>query len=231
MDTPIVPPGKLCRKCGQIKPLTAEFFARNRANKSGFDYRCKACRKAYQVANLPDYAARQKKYTKANPDKCRESSRNWSKRNAAKFREKYRLNPEPIREKVRMWKKSHPADPRKESIRQHARRARMKSLPNTFELRHWMLCLEYFHNRCAVCGGQLRDLFGAIEPHADHWIAINDPNCIGTTPDNMVILCSDCNLSKGAKNPQTWLDQKFGKYKSQKIIKEVEGYFKWIVNQ
>lgn len=44
--TPDVPL-KQCRKCGAFKPLTAEYFGRNRNRKDGFANYCKACSRAY----------------------------------------------------------------------------------------------------------------------------------------------------------------------------------------
>jgi hypothetical protein len=105
------------------------------------------------------------------------------------------------------------------------RRARVRSLPATFTHEQWLFCLEYWRNRCAVCGHQLRDLFGHIEPHFDHWIPITNPACPGTTADNMVCLCSDCNLSKHDKDAKQWLIRKFGKRKAAEILARVTAYF------
>lgn len=43
---PVGPPtDRRCRKCGETKPLTAEFFGRDRNSSCGFGYRCKECRR------------------------------------------------------------------------------------------------------------------------------------------------------------------------------------------
>jgi hypothetical protein len=46
----INPTLRLCTKCGDVKPLTAEFFHRNKGEKGGFVGQCKICASAYGKA-------------------------------------------------------------------------------------------------------------------------------------------------------------------------------------
>lgn len=113
------------------------------------------------------------------------------------------------------------------------RKARKRVLPNAYTGRHWLLCLDYWHGCCAVCGGQLKDLFGDVSPHADHWVALTDPrtNNPGTVPENMICLCSKCNSNKKNKDPEQWLIQRYSKKKAAEILKRIEAYFEWIKHQ
>ena len=53
---PAPPRTKLCRSCGQVKPVTD--FHRNKANADGYRYPCKVCAGAYQQANRANVRAR-----------------------------------------------------------------------------------------------------------------------------------------------------------------------------
>jgi 5-methylcytosine-specific restriction endonuclease McrA len=107
------------------------------------------------------------------------------------------------------------------------------TLPYSFSFDDEARALDYFHGYCAVCGKPLRDLFGEIEPHLDHWIALSDPRLDnpGTVPTNMVPLCNKCNLSKHNADPVKWLNGKFGPRKAKQIQQRVEAYFQWVREQ
>lgn len=138
----------------------------------------------------------------------------------------YQRNRTKILNRVAEYNKHHPEVLKASRLR---RKARKRSLPDTFMSHHWLVCLDYWRGRCAACGSQLRDLFGNIEPHADHWIPLHNPKCPGTTPDNMICLCNRCNQSKSDKNPEQWLQGTFGERRATKILARVNAYFKWIV--
>ena len=40
---------KICKRCAEEKPLTAEYFYRRTASKSGFGYNCKVCKKQHRT--------------------------------------------------------------------------------------------------------------------------------------------------------------------------------------
>lgn len=71
---PPAPTGfKCCTKCKEIKPATAEYFARERDGKFGLQPHCKACMKQinaeWYLRNKDRANARDREWTKANPDK------------------------------------------------------------------------------------------------------------------------------------------------------------------
>jgi hypothetical protein len=66
---------KKCKICGEFKPLTSEFFCRDRKLKCGFSNRCKTCknrlRKPYALRNREAIAAKVRAWALANPDRRR----------------------------------------------------------------------------------------------------------------------------------------------------------------
>jgi hypothetical protein len=61
---------KLCNKCNDEKPLTKEFFHKNKSSKSGFQSVCKVCANQYS-----------KKWRKENKDYHKEYSKKWAEGN------------------------------------------------------------------------------------------------------------------------------------------------------
>lgn len=167
--------------------------------------------KIYRNKNKDRLAQKQVEYRKTHPRQRRDSDREYRETHI-----------EEIRERNRQWKANNPHTVR---IKEQRRRARVRNLPNTFTVQEWNVCLEYFHYTCAVCGCQLRDLLGDVEPHADHWIPIASELCTGTIASNIVCLCNTCNLSKNAKLPEQWLIERYGKRKANEIMKQVQDYF------
>ena len=116
---------RVCRKCGQEKPL--EEFVKDNTCALGHGHTCKQCkadqsRKRY-AANLEkmreykrkQYAANpekmreyNRKWRAANPEKVLESNRKWRAANPEKMREynrkQYAANPEKVRERSRKWR-------------------------------------------------------------------------------------------------------------------------------
>lgn len=121
--------------------------------------------------------------------------------------------------------------PRGKAVRQASkarRRARERSLQNTFTVADWERALAYFNFCCAYCGKQ-RDLWSIL--HADHFIPLADPTTEGTTPNNIVPACATCNTSKHAHPPHEWLADRFGKRRAKKIIEQIATYFEWVKQQ
>lgn len=252
-------PLKRCNKCGQEFPATPEYFYRNHMMPDGMQYKCKICQRAYdrEYKHKPEVKERLRIQ---NTNHAREKRKDpaFRKRiaeNTRRYYRKHRGNPE-FKKLISDYNRKHRNDPHyREAILQgkrdyyeknknnpghiarfriaiHRRRARKLSLPNTFTGQHWLLCLGYWHNCCAVCGNQLRGLFD-IEPNADHWIALNDkrPDNPGTTPDNMICLCNRCNFNKHDKDPGQWLNQRYNKRKATEILSRIHDYFDWIKQQ
>lgn len=218
-----IPEGcKLCTSCNTIYPATTEYFY---ARGNGVVPPCKVCKsekrkKRLQNPDIRVQVSQREKVRRENPEK-KEYHRRYRQNPA--FKEKERQ-----RNKVRWLKPEYRLQKKLQSIRYYDRK---RSLPNTLTGDDWLLCLDYWHYCCAVCGSQLRDLFGDIEPNIDHWIPINNPDCPGTIPTNIICLCEACNKSKGDTPAKQWLDQRYGKRKAAEILKRINDYFDWINQQ
>lgn len=218
-----IPDGyKLCSTCNQIYPATTEYFY---ARGNGVVPPCKVCksenrRKRLQNPEIRALVNQREKARRANPEK-KEYHRRYRQNPAFKEKERYRSKKRWEDPKYRLQKKL-------QSIRYYDRK---RSLPNTLTVDNWLKCLEYWHGCCAVCGGQLRDLFGYVEPNIDHWIPLNSPDCPGTIPTNIICLCESCNKSKGDAPANQWLISRYGKRKANTILKRIEAYFEWIKQQ
>lgn len=198
---------------------TRQYYQKNRA-------RIYAKNREYKERNKEWYREYDREYRIKNKERIYEQKKQWVKKNRdginASHRAFYRLN----RAKIAQWQREYAkAYPEKKVIREARRRARKRQLPSTFTAQDWQFCIEYFNYTCAVCGCQLRDMFGNIEPHADHWIPLANPDCPGTVPRNMVCLCNSCNLSKGAKLPEKWLTEGYGAKKAKQILQRIQNYF------
>lgn len=188
----------------------------------------------YYQENRDVSLKKRRQYALENPDKITALNRRYYAENREQlkaYRRRYiRLHKDRVQETNRRCLLKHGHLYR---AARHRRRARLRELPSTFTGEYWLLCLDYWHFTCAVCGSQLRDLFGEVEPHADHWIALTYKGADnpGTTPENMLCLCSTCNLSKNKKDPVIWLNERYPKHKAKKILKRITDYFEWIKQQ
>jgi len=84
----------------------------------------------------------------------------------------------------------------KRNASESKRRARQLTLPNTLTTEEWNKAVNNFKGKCALCEGDYE--------HMDHFIPLATGK-VGTVYENMVPLCSSCNLSKGPKNPFEWI--------------------------
>lgn len=238
---------KACTKCGNVYPATLEYF---RARGDVLGSWCRICCRAtnrirYQenkdeileyhreryLENKDKINQRTRKYDQANKDKIRERKRKYYLANRDRKREVGRMYRQNNQDKEReRHRKYHQENPEKRHIHVLRYRARKLSLPDTFTHEQWLTCLEYHHYCCAVCGKQLRDLLGEIEPNADHWIPLNSDKCPGTIATNMICLCNSCNSSKNATMPDIWLKDRYGTRKANEILKRVQVYFEFISN-
>lgn len=191
-------------KNGPILPATVEYFHLNRRGDSTFSSMCKECR---------NHKSRQRyngETSRHDPD----YHRNYRKNNPERFKQ---------------YRKRHKTSSKIHRINYYTRKDK---LPATLSPSDWRHALDYFHGCCAVCGRQLKDLFGEHTAAMDHWIPLSSPDCPGTVPTNIVPLChgvGGCNNQKGNKNPQQWLEGKFSKRKSDEISRLIQNYFNSLI--
>lgn len=197
-------PQIVCTRCGETFPATPEYFYKSKHGSYGLRTRCKTCHKA-EV----------RRYNIQNPEKHRERRRRYDE-----------AHREIKRERDRLYRTTNPDKGRERTRR---RRARKANTPSTFTAEHERLALDYFNGCCAVCGRQLKDLFGTHTAHFDHWIPLSKGGA--TAPENMIPLCGGqggCNSSKGARDAIEWLHTHYGKHKAKQILARIEAYFTWI---
>ena len=108
-----------CSACKQVLPLSS--FCKNKRNKkTGHDWQCKSCVKAYQSTIKDKLQAYQKEYQKTYVVEHREerlaTAKKWYKNNTAR-----------AKQTAAEWHKKHP-DQAKLSMREWHKRRRLKKL-------------------------------------------------------------------------------------------------------
>jgi len=181
----------------------------------------KEYRRRKHAENREENRERSRKYHAEHRDAALEYKRRYyaeHRDKALKQGRQYRIeNKEMLREYFRRYRIENPEVERSAHQR---RKARLRGLPNTLSVTDITFAFESFGQCCAACGQQLNGLFH--RDHLDHWIPLVSPDCPGTVAHNMVPLCSDCNLSKGGKQPAEWLIERFGTRKGRAILKRIE---------
>ena len=137
----------------------------------------------------------------ANRDRERDRNRRWAAANADKVREssrrQYAANPNRTRLRVTKWRQANPERRREQEARRRARELAAYVAPVTAADIARMMDRQ--HGRCAApwCDAPLADGY-----HVDHVIPLTKG---GThEPGNVQLLCPTCNMSKGAKMPETF---------------------------
>lgn len=224
---------KQCTRCKEWKPATKQYFDRNRGKycKFGLHHYCKPCRfdfhsEKYDETAKAKKSAYNKGYRAKNGDHLRAESKRYHKENAERLAE-YRANKAEHRtQNTLRWQKNNPDKVR---ILNHRRAAKRKNLPDKFYIADWRHALNYWDNKCAICG---RAPDETMTLAADHWIPLDLPHCPGTVPTNILPLChgrqggrGGCNNSKSFLDPVDWLIRKFGEQEAQNILQRIQLYF------
>ena len=116
---------RVCRKCGQEKPLSE--FVKDKTRELGYSYTCKHCKREhackYRADNHEKTLERTRKWRVDNPEKVREYDRKYRADNHEKIleygRKHYAENSERYKKYSRKW---HAANPEKvREIRRYKR--------------------------------------------------------------------------------------------------------------
>lgn len=182
--------------------------------------------KEYRQANRDELLNRQREYYQANKGTIAQKNKRYNEANKDKVKARKKKYEDKNRDKINAQRREKTRSPDSRRVAKQRRRARKAGKPNTFTAKQWQHCLDYFGGCCAICG---RPLYGILHTaHADHWIALSDPDSPGTVAKNMVCLCGGrdgCNESKASKRPDVWLKEKFGDRKAKQIAKRIQLYF------
>lgn len=218
----IEPPSTLaCAGCGEIKPATLEYFGKNSNSQSGLYGKCKRCMNGYNRQarrSNPNLLAKERerhiRWRKANLERIAFLRRRWcATRQDKASRRAYalqyrRTHAAYYREKHRAWRKTERYRVYITQYRQredvklrwrrdsHIRRARYLAAPGRFTEQDIQLKLRSQKSKCYYCQKPLR------EYHIDHVVPLSRGG--SNWPDNLVVACPTCNMSKHDKLLHEW---------------------------
>lgn len=165
----------------RIKAQQLEYRAANR------DW-INAGTRGWQLANPEAYASYQREYRQKNSDKWRAKSVKWRAE-----------NPERCQEHSRAWAEANPEARR---LMQHKRRAAKQSGGGVVSPDIYKRLRAAQRGLCVVC----RATLSKVGEHLDHVM----PLALGGAhaDANLQLLCPPCNLSKNAKHPVDFMQQR-----------------------
>lgn len=169
---------RVCRQCGSVYPLRAENF-RPAPTCANLRWVCRPCENAAYARRRDENRAR---YL-ANARRWRESHADQAR---AAARDSYHRRKEARSDELR--------------IQWATKRAKRMSAPGSHTSRDIETQMRAQNERCYWCGRKL----GAH--HVDHVIPLSRGGSDG--PENLVISCPSCNMSKGAKLPHEFVSQR-----------------------
>lgn len=225
---------KVCRKCEQSK--TEDGFSRSKANKDGLNGICKICdaerASAYRSDKLDRLAKEKKEYRRNNPGKEKAAKKRYYDKNTEKVktqiakwklnnqnrikeysRKQWRENKDHMMQNNRkwvlenkdrmkwvqaLWRDSNRS--RRKEL-EHNRRAKLRSSGGRLSKGIVEKLLVLQKGLCACCGASLAEGY-----HLDHIVSIikGGENCDA----NVQLLTPFCNLSKGDKDYQDYLNDR-----------------------
>lgn len=210
---------KHCTRCGTVKQ--AEQFSKCAKSRDGLQPWCRDCARiagaAWSALNRDKKRASHDKWAAANPDKAKAASAAWARANPDKVNArgaKWRAaNPEKVIARISRWQKANPekhnascarwsaANPDVRRINRQNRRARKIANGGRLSPGLTEKLFKLQRGKCACCHVSLDG-----GNHLDHVIplALEGPN----EDWNMQLLCGPCNLSKGAKHPVEFMQQR-----------------------
>lgn len=241
---------KRCRRCGEVKPATTEYFYTYKHY--GLRNQCKACIDAENrdwKQSHPEYAEWCRAYGKAkyweDPAAASERFRDWRLQDVEysrkRVRDYYHSNKDKERNRHRRWRTERPEVRRASMKRYHdnhpglgrvrymRRKSRIEAVEHNFSEADFCRAIDYFGCQCAVCGRQ-PGLWHTLA--ADHWIPISKGG--PTIPTNIVPLChgvGGCNNRKRDTLPDEWLEREFGMRRAKHIARRIADYFEWVRSQ
>lgn len=225
-----------CNVCGDEKPLTKDYFYRDKRRKHGFRYTCKCCEKARQkkyrqnnkefVSNLRRcWYDRNKEHVRLYNKSYRTENKNWYAEYRRNYREKNKSEIKKYNDKWRMINKDKVSDQGKRYYernkekfrhRHHKRAANRRDSIANFTVGDWERCKVHFNNSCAYCGEK-----AALEQ--DHFIPLSKGG--GYTRENIIPACRSCNASKYNNAFGEWYPKHSGysKERESKIVDYLKG--------
>lgn len=197
-----------CRVCAKaykaawVKANRDRHNARNNAWTAANKEKVRASSKRYHAAHPEKYKAKSAAWAKANPEKMKALKAAWLKANVDRAKAKARVwakaNIDKLRANSAAW---HARNPDVRRLATQNRRARSKENGGRLSkgIRAKLLTLQ--RGMCPCCRKPIGDDY-----HLDHVmpLVLKGTN----TDDNVQLLCAPCNLSKGAKHPIDFMQER-----------------------
>lgn len=212
-DTSIPQGYKHCSKCGEVKPCY-DFGNTKRNGKTVLQYACKKClaeKARIRYRNNPEKAKEtSRNYRKAHPDKIRDHTARYREANSSKMNEATRRwrrnNIEKSRQINRQWKKEHPEANRRKD---YVRRVRKLKIPNINLANIEEILFDVQNGYCMYCQCEL---FNGYD--LDHIVPLSLADLLnnqhpGHVPTNLCLACETCNSSKKDAILEDWLTWKY----------------------
>ncbi len=180
---------KRCTKCGEEKPATTEFFHRDKRMKDGLRTMCKVCKNKEQKVYYRQLDVRERKLAYE-----RRSER-------LEYHRDYKHRPE-NQESLSAYHKAHRSRPDIKVRRMVSVRNRRALLRRGASGIHTVQDIRQQYERqkgkCYWCSEKL------VKYHVDHIIPLSRGG--SNWPDNIVIACPTCNLSRKNKLPHEFAE-------------------------
>lgn len=192
--------------CAECRRLATEKCAPTRKEKKAEYDKVRAEKYRVRRANLDaaryksrkkEYAARWAAYYTTNRRDLNRKNRIWREANQHWLEAWREANRDILRERSRIHYRANKEDYR---ARGRARRAMIKGAEGSHTHMDVIRLKSLQRNKCACCKKSLSSGY-----HVDHVQPISKGGSNG--PSNLQILCPNCNLRKGAKDPIEWRRQ------------------------
>lgn len=172
---------------GPYLPRTSEYYHKNAHTSDGFQHYCRAC-----------HLASARRYREKYPERARESNRRWRNANLEHARQIQKRTYRKIRDSrlayYSKWRRQNPDRMRSYTS---ARKAKILSQAGAHTADDIKKQYQSQRGRCYYCGERVGTAY-----HVDHVIPLSRGGSNG--PENIVIACPACNLSKNDKMPHEW---------------------------
>lgn len=193
---------KICTECNNEFPATNDFFHAHSENKYGLSSKCKKCRNLR--CNFHNKRTNKKLNKNLNITKvCTGCSKIFPA--TIEYFNRYKLGKSGVdckckecrQKEARIYYKNNKE---KSLIKYHKYRTVKQGNGGSFTCKQIHNMYIQQNKKCKVC----REEFGSKKYHIDHIIPISK----GGSSDisNIQLLCKKCNLSKGNKNLEDWLE-------------------------
>ena len=185
---------KRCTMCNELKVLCVENFGIRRSSKTGFDSRCKACRKLYDKKRYENNKQRLNEQSKEYYSKNKEIRKEYQKRY-------YYNHKERCKKSSKNWDFNNEVQRRIINGRSRTRKYGSESVLSRDE---WLNIKNYFLNSCAYCGMTESEHIIVFNEklHHEHLISLIDGGAYSY--GNIVPSCRSCNSSKSNKDFNDW---------------------------